>query len=78
MKVRTSFVSNSSSSSFIILKDQITEEQQTKVLNYKNEHYSIWKGRLVIWGKGDYYNDEQMVQYFEEIGLTESMIEWGE
>jgi hypothetical protein len=34
MKIRNGFVSNSSSSSFVILKDAINEEQQSAILNY--------------------------------------------
>ena len=35
MKVRSGFVSNSSSSSFIVLKDSITAEQRDQILNFQ-------------------------------------------
>lgn len=35
MKIRNGFVSNSSSSSFVVLKDSLTEEQQNQILNYQ-------------------------------------------
>ena len=35
MKIRNGFVSNSSSSSFVILKDSLTEEQKDQILNYQ-------------------------------------------
>jgi hypothetical protein len=36
MKTRNGFVSNSSSSSFVVLKDAISDEQKDKILNYIN------------------------------------------
>lgn len=35
MKIRNGFVSNSSSSSFVLLKDSITAEQRDMILNYQ-------------------------------------------
>jgi hypothetical protein len=35
MKIRNGFVSNSSSSSFVILKDSLTEEQYNMIIKYK-------------------------------------------
>lgn len=39
MKIRSGFVSNSSSSSFVIFKDKLTEEQINKI----KDHYNISK-----------------------------------
>jgi hypothetical protein len=37
MKIRNGFVSNSSSSSFVILKDSLSEIQRNMILNYQKE-----------------------------------------
>lgn len=42
MKIRAGFVSNSSSSSFVINKSKLTEEQIYKILNYDSESKKYW------------------------------------
>jgi hypothetical protein len=76
MKIRNGFVSNSSSSSFVINKAQLTPEQIEKILNYKNEHYYIQDVSFVIFGTGEWYNDETMGAYFEAIGVPDDALEW--
>ena len=47
MKIRNGFVSNSSSSSFIIKKDKLTKKQIKQILNYKTEAYKLGKYPIV-------------------------------
>ena len=79
MKIRTGFVSNSSSASFVIKKDNLTEEQVKKILDYmKFEDKDGWditettntiRGWTII-DNGD------MDEYLEEIGIDWKEIEW--
>ena len=41
MKIRSGFVSNSSTSSFIICKRMITNEQLDKLILFSDKHYDI-------------------------------------
>lgn len=43
MKVRSSFVSNSSSSSFVVRRDKVTPEQIYRIRNWKSEAISYNK-----------------------------------
>lgn len=42
MKIRSGFVSNSSSSSFVISKNDITYAEGQKLLNYENSSSESW------------------------------------
>ena len=44
MKIRIGFVSNSSSASFVIIKDKLTEDQIKQLLDYNDseENYDGW------------------------------------
>ncbi len=90
MKIRTGFVSNSSSSSFVIKKDKLTAEQIDKIKNHGEEakklemdyvetsdYWTIMETPLCI--KGDTYMDNfSMEDFLREIGVDiNEDVEWG-
>jgi hypothetical protein len=65
MKIRNGFVSNSSSSSFIVLKDALTEEQKDQILNFQkwakffiNIDEENWKDAKVYATERELYNSD--------------------
>jgi len=61
MKIRNGFVSNSSSSSFVVLKDALTEEQKDQILNYQK-----WVEMFIEADEEENYKDESEFDSDEE------------
>jgi len=90
MKVRLGFVSNSSSSSFIVQKKALSEVQMNALkdhINYANENFPQigWAEKINTWSIGE--TDEQitlstgmdnfdMKEFLIAIGIKNENIEW--
>ena len=78
MKIRNGFVSNSSSSSFVIDKSKLTEKQVRQVVNYEGSgEYLIQDVKFVIHGEGEFWNGTAALHsYFMSIGIPPEAFEW--
>ena len=89
MKTRIAFVSNSSSSSFIISKKKLTAEQLDKIRNHDElgEEMGIAHAKGWAWEireqddmiSGETWMDNfDMEEFMQRIGVPDSSIEWSE
>lgn len=88
MKIRSGFVSNSSSSSFIIGLSNLTQEQIDKIVDYKDfakelgmeyidDYWDIVVTKDYVKGSTGMDNFD-MEEFLEKIGVKKDAVEWGE
>lgn len=87
MKIRSGFISNSSSSSFVIDKRDLTEDQIEEILNNDFSDQQFGKDTGDDWYISDAGNtvrgyvsmdNYSMSDFFDKIGVPRDVIEWDE
>lgn len=88
MKLRTGFVTNSSSSSFTIAKSNLTDEQIEKIKNYfeaakkvgMNDFDDLWDIDETNFNINGFtcMNNGDMLKFLRLIGVDRDNIEWEE
>lgn len=86
MKIRSGFVSNSSSSSFVLSLSEITPAQYLAIMNnkYDDQPYSnvgdAWDIEVTETEiRGSTFMDNySMSEFFEKIGVDDSKVKWDE
>lgn len=80
MKVRQSFVSNSSSCSFVIGKIYLTEEQIEQLNEKFGDMEDLWgetyvcEHKLYFFGKLSYADSDDIVKFFKENGIDKNVL----
>lgn len=89
MKIRNGFVSNSSSSSFVLPTDCVTVAQLNKIKNHIGFAKKFKMGYVTTYDEWDIVEDEKfirgstnmdnfdMAEFMEKIGIDMSKVEWG-
>lgn len=81
MKIRLGFVSNSSSSSFVVQLSKITAEQLESILNHQEvagfDAWNLTQTKYTIEGTTGMDNFD-MLEYLLEIGIKEEDIKMGD
>lgn len=72
MKIRVGFVSNSSSSSFVVLLDGLSEEVRRKILSLVDEHNNSYRDGYLfttdkfVFGKKDDHDESGLSKYVSD------------
>ena len=89
MKTRTGFVSNSSSSSFIISLGDLTGKQVKQILAHQikgakmgllyadSDPWRVWTTEDQIQGE-TWMDNFDMEEFLQRIGVPDSAVQWGE
>lgn len=88
MKIRTGFVSNSSSSSFAIAKKSLTSKQLDQIRNHpevaaemgmssSDERWDIQETDDII-GGSTWMDNFSMNQFLQKIGVPSGLVEWND
>lgn len=81
MKIRNGFVSNSSSSSFVLRKDNLTLAQRDAIFNHHekagDDRWDIHDGEGYIEG-WTIMDNFDMYSFIEELGVSKEDITWGQ
>jgi len=90
MKIRNGFVSNSSSSSFVMPTDCLTVAQLNKIKNHIGFAKKFNMGYITTYDEWAIIEDEKFIrgntsmanfdmrEFMEKIGIDMSKVEWGE
>lgn len=75
MKIRSGFVSNSSTASFVISKSQLTPQQISEILNSDKLAGAKIVGDEVV-GVSLRHLEDYAYDLMDRLGISEEMIEW--
>jgi hypothetical protein len=79
VKIRAGFVSNSSSASFVLRKEFMTEEQVTQVIDYLtnvNEEHWNWDNKEETINGWTSMDNEYLTNFLKDINIGMKAVDW--